>query len=379
MQKLTPSWTVFLLAVILFSATVRSIGQPAEKFWKGNMHSHSYWSDGNTFPEAVGRWYKSQGYHFLVVTEHNRLQQGYKRILHNGTDSVQLRELEDYRYEMEVPGRFLLISGEEISDMIGSLPIHLNGINLSRPLLPAGGASVAECLDQNIRNLKTALAYTGTPEWIILNHPNFGWALTADDLAQSKARFMEVYNGHPTTRNYGDPEHPGTEALWDAANVWRINNKQALLYATATDDAHHYNFFGPGKSNPGRGWVMVKALDLNPVSLYKAMLRGNFYATTGVELQKLTVTNQELRFEILPKYGVNYTIEFIGLLQGETSTKVLKTSSGTKGVYYSTGRELFVRARIISDRFKENPYASGDLEMAWIQPVVFSNKAALLP
>ena len=35
-----------------------------------------------------------------------------------------------------------------------------------------------------------------------------------------------------------------------------------------------------------------------------------------------------------------------------------------------TGDELYVRARVTSSRKHPNPFAEGDMEMAWVQPVV---------
>ena len=40
------------------------------------QHTHSLWSDGNGFPEMVADWYKSNGYHFLALSDHNVLSQG---------------------------------------------------------------------------------------------------------------------------------------------------------------------------------------------------------------------------------------------------------------------------------------------------------------
>ena len=50
------------------------------KWYKGNLHTHSYWSDGDEFPEPILDWYKSQGYHFLSLTDHNTLAEGDKWI-----------------------------------------------------------------------------------------------------------------------------------------------------------------------------------------------------------------------------------------------------------------------------------------------------------
>ena len=45
----------------------------APKFWKGNLHTHTLWSDGDDYPEMVADWYKSHGYDFLSLTDHNVL------------------------------------------------------------------------------------------------------------------------------------------------------------------------------------------------------------------------------------------------------------------------------------------------------------------
>ena len=50
-----------LLAVCgLAASTVLSAAEEA-KWYKGNLHTHTYWSDGDDFPEMVADWYKQQG------------------------------------------------------------------------------------------------------------------------------------------------------------------------------------------------------------------------------------------------------------------------------------------------------------------------------
>ncbi len=45
-------------------------------WWKGNLHTHSLWSDGNDFPEMITKWYADRDYHFLALSDHNVLSQG---------------------------------------------------------------------------------------------------------------------------------------------------------------------------------------------------------------------------------------------------------------------------------------------------------------
>ena len=45
---------------------------------KGNLHTHSLWSDGDDFPEMIADWYKAHGYQFLALTDHNVIAEGDK-------------------------------------------------------------------------------------------------------------------------------------------------------------------------------------------------------------------------------------------------------------------------------------------------------------
>ena len=50
-------------------------GYDAKKRWyKGNLHTHTMWSDGKAFPEEAVAWYKSRGYNFLGLSDHNLFQ-----------------------------------------------------------------------------------------------------------------------------------------------------------------------------------------------------------------------------------------------------------------------------------------------------------------
>jgi len=337
-------------------------------WYRGNMHTHSYWSDGDAYPEEVAQWYLENGYHFLVVTDHNRLQEGVKYRKTPDGDSVKLLTLEEYRSRFEKPGEFLLINGEEVTDAAERKPVHLNALRVDEVIPPAGGSTVNESLLTNVIRMREAMSVAGFDEWIVVNHPNFGWALTADDIAQSTARFFEVYNGHPSVHNYGDSIHPSTEQMWDVANLYRTENGLNLIYGVATDDAHHYHEFRIGRANPGRGWCMIQASDLSETALYEAMLAGDFYASTGVEIDQLKITSGSYRVNVKHEEGVGYTIEFIGIIAGKETPELLLSHEGTAGVYRFTGNERFVRARILSNKMKENPFAEGDVEMAWCQP-----------
>jgi hypothetical protein len=184
-------------------------------------------------------------------------------------------------------------------------------------------------------------------------------------------RFFEVYNGHPMVHNEGDSTHPGTEQMWDIINMAYLKKGQPLLLGIGTDDSHNYHQFGPSFSNAGRGWVMVFADALEPNTLINAMEKGDFYASSGVTLSQVKLSKNELTIEVKPEEGVNYTIEFVGVLKGSQRSTVLKRINGTNGKFKLTSGHEFVRARITSDKVKPNPYKAGEVEVAWTQPVLF--------
>jgi len=41
--------------------------EPEPQWWKGNLHTHSLWSDGDDYPEMILDWYKTNGYHFMLA------------------------------------------------------------------------------------------------------------------------------------------------------------------------------------------------------------------------------------------------------------------------------------------------------------------------
>jgi hypothetical protein len=78
-HKLLAFALIALFAMALIGrADAESTGRPPLRWWKGNVHTHSFWSDGDEFPEIVAGWYKDHGYDFLGFSDHCAIQQGEK-------------------------------------------------------------------------------------------------------------------------------------------------------------------------------------------------------------------------------------------------------------------------------------------------------------
>src|SRR5437868_6509038 len=77
------TYVISTLLVVLSPFSVATADEviPADaapRWWKGNLHTHTFWSDGDDFPEMVAEWYRTRGYHFLALTDHNILAQGMR-------------------------------------------------------------------------------------------------------------------------------------------------------------------------------------------------------------------------------------------------------------------------------------------------------------
>src|ERR1043165_1957954 len=66
------SFHIAIFGAILVSPSLSHA--TGEKWFKGNTHTHSLWSDGNDFPEMITDWYRTHGYQFLAISDHNVLQ-----------------------------------------------------------------------------------------------------------------------------------------------------------------------------------------------------------------------------------------------------------------------------------------------------------------
>ena len=411
---------LFCLASI-FSPPVVAQAQPATRWWKGNLHTHTLWSDGDDYPEMVVDWYKSRGYDFLALSDHNILQEGTAWLIAtNGTKArhalpkylrrfgsnwveqaeyqgmhvVRLKTLTEFREHFEAPNRFLLIKAEEVTDRFAGWPIHLIASNIRDLIQPRGGRSPVEVMQNNIDAVLEQRKRTGIPMILHLAHPNFGWAVTAEDIIQLRGeRFFEVYNGHPHVHNEGDKHHVSTERMWDIVNTHRIAERRDLpLLGLAVDDSHQYHVLSSSNANSGRGWVMVRATELKANSIIAALEAGDFYASSGVELSDVIWKENKLTVRIEPEPGATYTTQFIGTrrpvdwthkpvigtnghalavtrLYSSGMGAVLSEQEGTTASYTCTGDELYVRAQIVSSKLMENPVVKGEHERAWTQPV----------
>ncbi|NSW94397.1 MAG: CehA/McbA family metallohydrolase [Bacteroidales bacterium] len=262
------------------------------KWYRGNTHTHARFSDdndNNDVPE-IAEWYKTAGYNFLCLSEHN--------------DHLLKKQIFCHE-EITESQNFIMICGLELSKTR-----HHTALGIDQYI----GDEIS--LQDGV---KKTIQSNGIP---ILNHPNDPKINASEFISTIGLNHLEVFNG-------GRPEDThASEQLWDS--ILSMPNGR-IVYAVASDD-NHYN-----KSNVGRGWIMVRSNHLTDKSILENIRRGNFYATTGIILNNYLVSKRNVSVSS----SNSDTILFIG-----ENGKILKKAAGQNASYKFRGNEKYVRIKL---------------------------------
>ena len=322
-----------LTFVILIAISAQSAAGQALNWYKGNTHTHTINSDGDSTPADVVKWYREARYNFVVITDHEHV-----------TNVASLNDLHGK------DGTFLVIPGQEVTDSYDRKPYHMNAIGIDKVVMPNRLPGAVDTLQKNIDDVLKA---GGIAQ---INHPNFGWALNADQLGKlNNYTMLEIHNGHPLVNNLGGGGVPGAEAMWDT-----VLSTGKLIFGIADDDSHFFKRIGdPTAPTPGKGWIYVRAAELSRQSIIDAMKRGDFYASTGVELSDYKADQKQVIVSVKEAGSSKYRIQFIG-----RNGQLLAESFASPATYTIKGTEGYVRAKIHESNGK----------MAWTQPVMLKTQ-----
>ena len=418
-----------------------SAAEPPARWWKGNLQTQSYWSDGDLMPEDVLAWYKANGFNFVALSDHDRPQVGtrWKKVaaqdnpedawktVHpeilaqyrrrygddwvetrkkNDTLEVRLKPMSELAPLVNVAQQFLVIPSHQIhSHVVNSngrvLPSNpgtawLDIANSRAPIIPAKSNNPVEALQKTVDRVHQYAQQAECTILLGLAHPNYDWGLTAEDIAPVNGlRFMEIYTALSFCNSQGSEFRPSAERIWDIVLTCRLAElNKPIMYGLASDDAHTFGAL-PGMRSwgrPGRGWIAVRCAYLTPESIFAAMDRGDFYASSGVTLKEVAATKTSLTVTIDPEEGLEYVTEFIGTLKNydrqtearldqggkpirttrqysDEVGRVLMTSTAISSTYPFRGNEIYVRARVRSNSPHPDPSWPRQIKCAWTQPV----------
>jgi hypothetical protein len=291
---------------------------PKRRWLRGNTHTHTTYSDGDSPPEVAAEWYAEHGYDFLFFTDHNAI-----------IPEPHLQRL----------GRSDLAvwQGEEITMGV----VHMSGLGLRDLIVPreaVGTLAEAQATVRRAERVRWALEEIAAQGALgSLNHPNRWDALGHADLEEAlDGGLLEIANMSPEAAraNPGDLTRPSTEALWD-----RLLELGRPVFAVASDDAHHFRTWGPHRANPGRGWVMVEATEPRLDDCLAALRAGRFYASTGLTLADYATHGRQIALDL--DHG-HARFELIG-----PGGQVLEETSGASARFHLGDGVSYARVRAV--------------------------------
>ncbi len=359
-----------LLSPLALNGNTKS-AEPVKKRWyKGDLHQHCQWSDGDYFPEWSANWYKTHGYHFICPSDHNVFQdeelrfqcgigypmpeindkEGFRSAFKDATsywkplreqpnrqwamltlkdievqketfgeDSIESRTFEDVTFVrlktfdevaemMNEPERFLMIPGYEQTIMhpYTGRNIHMNLINVRETMPDIWPEESYEILRQNFE--KAEELYEGQNYLFTANHPLWPYydMQPSDLIRLPQIRLYELTN-NGFTQN-------GMERVSGSTfpeKMWDVINS----YRVSHDQGI---LFGMGSddfhemSEFARGWTVVRASKLAIPELFDAIRAGDFYTSHGLEFDDIQFDGKTLEVKIDVQEEGEYVIDFIG-------------------------------------------------------------------
>jgi hypothetical protein len=202
-------------------------------WFKGNLHTHTTQSDGKATPAENMQWHADHGYHFVALTDHNRV-----------THAAQF-----------LPPPLLTLPGAEINAQRGDVEYHLVALGIRD--MPIAHHSDAQATIDAV-NAAGGLCFVAHPYWndlmpddLLALHGHIGFEIF------NNGCWLEIDKGHAL-------------AHWDA-----VLRRGQRSFGLATDDSH-WKY-----PDCGGGWVMVRAPRLDVPSILAAIQQGQFYSTQG--------------------------------------------------------------------------------------------------
>ncbi len=281
-----------------------------DRWYKGNLHTHTTRSDGRRSPEETAAFYRAKGYDFLALTDHWKSCEG-------GFDENGL----------------LILSGAEYNaglEDVASGVFHIVGVGMTRDPLTEGLFDKTSAAGQMIDGVRACGGEA------ILAHP--AWSLnTWDQIAPLRGlAAVEIYNSVSDLPHNCRP--------YSGEVIDQLAARGYILPLVADDDTH----FWDGEQAKGYIWANLGGRPLDRENLLEALRRGDFYATQGPRFS-WRYENGVFTVECEPSSKVD-RVTFFTNRPWVGGRSVLRTADGSPVTEASftpaPHRDTFVRAEI---------------------------------
>ncbi len=348
------------------------------RWFKGNLHMHNQWSDGQPLPEWAVDWYKSHGYHFICPSDHNIFQSdelrfngfgfnnkpadsaafrgetslwkpisptaGWPKLTQKHVDEaiekfgdgsvrtitvgekvyVRMKPFAELEKQFVEPGKFLMIPGyEQTGGCANGQQVHVNFVNVREVFSYISAKEPKDILE---RAFEKGREMYGPDYLFTANHPLWRYYdFSPNDLiALPQIRLFELNNNGIDGKYEAHPQGWKPEQFWDVVNAYRASHDQPLLLGMGSDDRHSY-------AEPAKAWSVVRAASLSVKDLLRAILTGDFYASNGLDFEDIQFDGKTLSVKIDVREEGKYRIQFLGTKKDyDPASRVVEVAEGPR-------------------------------------------------
>lgn len=230
------------------------IDENGNRWYKGNLHTHTTASDGAKTPSEVAELYRSHDYDFLALTDHWVVSENAQK------DGLLLLSGCEYNF------------GTNVRDGI----FHIVGLGMERDPGVQRDDTPQTCIDK-------IHAVGGLAQ---LAHPAWSMNTLAQITSLRDLDATEIYNSVSGLPRNCRPYSGEIVDILAAHGVF--------LPLLATDDAHFYY-----EADTCRSYIWVQAGECTREAILSAIRQGKFYATQGPRLS-VTQEGRTLRVRSTP-------------------------------------------------------------------------------
>lgn len=303
-------------------------------WYKGNLHSHTTNSDGRMTPEEAVKLYKSYGYHFICLSEHDVF--------------TDLREQFDSKDFILLPGveASAWLVNEEKTGLIKTHHIHgilgneqmqkeagenllKHGEKLNPPVFVENwnGLEAAQQLSDYLHSRGCFTTY---------NHPVWSRVDMEEVVSLQNIWAIEVYN-YGTAIECGEGQDT---VFWDA-----MLKRGTHIHGFASDDNHNpWRFF-----DSFGGYVMVRSEELSHEAIVNHLLTGDYYFTGGPEIYQWGIEDGNVFVECSDCEYINF---IVGGVVGSSETVSKHINPVKRAVHELKGNEKYVRVECVDEHGK---------------------------
>lgn len=312
-------------------------------WYKGNLHCHTTDSDGKLTPSEVVELYRSAGYDFLAISDHNIFSDYRKQfddetfiILPAMEASAALFEDESRKNLRKVHHIHGILGSEEMQKQAEKeLFSHLQRYPEREYFGNWDGAAVAQILQDDLKAHGCLTIY---------NHPVWSRVWEEEFIYTKGLTALEIYN-------YGTVNESATG--FDSLR-WDVMLRDGVrIFATASDDNHNREVpdsFG--------GFIMVKAEKLSHENIIQAILAGNYYSSSGPEIYDWGMEDGTAYVECSPVSRVNF-IAGNAVNAGASVLSDTGKDAIARAEFSLRGDETYIRAECVDSHGKT----------AWSNPI----------